>query len=332
MRRALTVIAALGFMLALYVPLTPARTAVEAVAQEAQKDDPKAAEAALYKSWFDANNAKDYTKAMPLAKEYLQKFPQGQYADYLKKWVGQVRAYMFNQAMQAKNTAEMIKIGNEALAEGANNLDYLYLLAVSIRTNELFASPPNYSHASQAADFSQRSIGLIEGGKLPVGIDASKKDATLAVLYQNLAVIEAKNNNHDKALEYYKKSSSLDAGNASLNAFNYLACGSLHQMKYQAAAQKYQAFPEEDRTADPPKEEVKAALDTVNAEADSVIDCWARFMGLTAKNNTYGATRDQVGKALADLYKYRHPDSADGLQKLIDQYSNSAPPASASNN
>jgi hypothetical protein len=76
---------------------------------------------------------------------------------------------------------------------------------------------------------------------------------------------------------------------------------------------------------------VKTALDEVNAQADAVIDCWARFLGLTAKNNTYGATRDQVFKAATDLYKYRHPDSPDGLQKLIDQYSNSAP-ASASNN
>ena len=325
MRRAFTMIAALGFMLALYVPSAPARAArVEASAQ-----DQKAEEAAAYKAWYDVQ--KDYAKAMPLAKEYLQKFPTGQYAEYLKKWIGQVRAYMFNQAMQAKNTSEMIKIGNEALAEDAQNLDYLYLLAVSIRTNELFAAPANYSHASEASDYTQRAIKIIEGGKLPVGIDASKKDATLAILYQNLAVIEAKNNNPDKAIEYYKKSSSLDASNASLNSFNYLACGSLHQVKYQAAAQKYQAFPEADRTTDPPKPEIKAALDEVNAQADMVIDCWARFLGLTAKNNSYGPTREQVLKAATDLYKYRHPDSPDGLQKLIDQYSNSAPSASASN-
>jgi tetratricopeptide (TPR) repeat protein len=327
MRRAFTVIAALGLMLALYVPLTPARTTLP----QAAAQDPKAEEAAAYKAWYDANAAKDYPKAMQLAKDYLQKYPSGERAAYLKTWVGQIRAYMFNQAMQAKNTAELIKIGNEALAEDSNNIDYLYLLAVNIRTNELFASPPNYSHASEAADYTKRAISIIEGGKLPNGIDASKKDATLAILYQNLAVIEAKNNNQDKALEHYKKSSSLDASNGSLNAFNYLACGSLHQAKYQAAAQKYQAFPEADRTADPPKDEVKTALDEVNAQADAVIDCWARFLGLTAKNNTYGTTRDQVLKAATDLYKYRHPDSPEGLQKLIDQYSNSAP-ASASNN
>ncbi|HSE98503.1 MAG TPA: tetratricopeptide repeat protein, partial [Blastocatellia bacterium] len=282
MRRAFTVIAALGFMLALYVPLTPARTAVTgAVAQ-----DPKAEEAAAYKAWYDANQAKDYPKAIQLAKDYLQKYPSGERAAYLKTWVGSMRGYLFNQAMQAKNTAEMIKIGNEALAEDPNNIDYLYLLAISIRTNELFASPPNYSHASEAADFTRRSITIIEGGKLPNGIEAAKKDATLAILYQNLAVIEAKNGNQDKAIEHYKKSSSLDPNNASLNAFNYLACGSLHQAKYQAAAQKYQAFPEADRTADPPKDEIKAALDEVNKQADAVIDCWARFLGLTAKNNT----------------------------------------------
>jgi hypothetical protein len=43
-------------------------------------------------------------------------------------------------------------------------------------------------------------------------------------------------------------------------------------------------------------------------------------MALTAANNQFGPTRGQVGQALDALYKFRHPDSPDGLQKLIDQY------------
>src|SRR5262249_123240 len=83
--------------------------------------------------------------------------------------------------------------------------------------------------------------------------------------------------------------------------------------------------------ADPPDSnpQAKAILDEVNREADAVIDCWARFMGLTATNNPYGTTRNDIGKALTELYKYRHPDSPDGLQKLIDQYRAGAPAGSA---
>jgi hypothetical protein len=36
--------------------------------------------------------------------------------------------------------------------------------------------------------------------------------------------------------------------------------------------------------------------------------------------NPFGAVRGEVEKVLVELYKFRHPDSPDGLQKLIDQY------------
>ena len=229
--------------------------------------------------------------------------------------------------MNNKDVAKMLQLGNEALAEDPNNLDYLYLLAYAIRQDELASK--NYSHANEAADYSIRAAKLIEDGKVPAVVEKAKfqKNSTLAYLYQNLALIEANKKNTDKALEYYTKAAALDTGDPG----NYLACGSLHQAKYQAAAAKYQAIPEADRTAAEPKPEVKAALDNVNKEADAVIECWAHFMAVSANNSAYASTRTQVGAALTDLYKYRHPDSPDGLQKLIDQYKAQAGAPSAGN-
>jgi tetratricopeptide (TPR) repeat protein len=315
MKRSALMIIGLGLMLTVCVPYATATTS------QAEGQDAKQQEADAYKAWWEANQAKEIPKAMGLARAYLEKYPSGQYADYLKKWIVQARGYMFNQARSARNTSELVRIGKEALAEDPDNLDYLYLLAADIRANELFASPPNYSHSADASRFSRRAIDLIEAGKVPTIIDKAKwnQNSTLAWLYQNLALIDAKNGNQDKAIEYYKKSSDLDPSDASLNAFNYLACGSLYQTKYQAAVQKFQAFPEEDRAEPDNKPEVKAALDEANRQADMVIECWARFMA-SPKSTDYGATRAQVEKALADLYKYRHPDSEGGLQKLIEQY------------
>jgi len=289
------------------------------------QDDGKKAEADAYKAWFDSRS--DVPKAMELAKAYLQKFPSGQYADYLRKWIPGQRGILFNQAMTAKDVAKMVQLGNEALAEDPNNLDYLYLLAYAIRQDELGAK--NYAHAGEEADYTNRAIKLIEGGKVPGVVlkDKFNKNSTLAYLYQNLALIEVNKKGTDKALEYYSKAAGLDASDPG----NFLACGSLHQMKYQAAAVKYQAIPDADKTAADPKPEVKAALDDVNKEADAVIDCWARFMAVSANNAAYASTRTQVGSALADLYKYRHPDSPDGLQKLIDQYKAQAGAPSAGN-
>ena len=321
MRRSLMMGAALALMIALHVPFTPAQTEQPAAAAQ----DPKQAEADAYKAWYDANAAKDLSKAIPLAKEYLEKFPSGQYASYLRdKWLPQTTGYLFGEARKAKNMAEMISIGRQALEKDPENLDYLYLLAVDIRTNEISTNPPNYAHANEAAEFTERAIKLIEAGKVP-GVFADKtkwnQNAQLAYLYQSLAIISEQKKDNDKALQLYAKASSLD----NTNVVNYFACGRLHQEKYLTAVQKYQAFPEADRTADPAKPEVKAALDEANKHADMVIDCWARFVAMSPNKTP---VRDQVEKVITDLYKYRHPDSPDGLQKLIDQYRSAAPASS----
>jgi tetratricopeptide (TPR) repeat protein len=319
-----TLMAAVAFITALSGPMASigmgaaGASAGPAINAAAAQDDAKKAEADAYKGWYDAFTAKDTKKALDLAQAYLDKFPSGDHADYLKKWIVATRAGLFNAALNSKNTDDMIRIAEEVLSKEPDNLDYIYIIAVSIRQNELFASPPNFSHAAQAEDYSNRAIRLIEGGKVPAAVPKDKwnKNVTLSLLYQNLAVIAANKKDTDKALANYEKSLSLDPS----NAFDYLACGSLRQIKYQDAVSKFNQIPEADRNAAEPKPEVKSALDEVNKQADSVIDSWAHFMALTAGANPFGATRGQVGKALEDLYKFRHPDAPDGLQKLIDQY------------
>ena len=335
MKRTIIMMAALTFSLALFMPPALASSALLGTTVQ----DPTPEEAAAYKAWFDANNAKDYPKAMELAKAYLEKLPSGKYAAYLKdKWIPSLNPFFFNKAVESKNVAEIIRIGKEVLARDADNLDYLSALVVQIRTLELFATPPNYAHSAEAGEFAERAIKLIEAGKTPTGADPTKfnKNVTLAYLHQTLAVIYEHDKNTDKALAEYDKSASLDPSNATF----FFHCGRIHNDKYAAAAQKYDAaqkkadaIPDADRKAADPKPEVKAAVDEaknalteVNGQADAVINCWARFLGLTVKNNPWGATRAQIEKAFTDLYKYRHNDSTDGMQKLIDDNAASATP------
>jgi tetratricopeptide (TPR) repeat protein len=325
MKRSIIMMTALAFSLALFMPLASARTFVPvAVAQE-----PTPEEADAYKLWFEANKIKDYPKAKELAKAYLAKFPAGKYADYLKtKWLPQVRGMQFKEAADAKNIAGIISIGKEVLAEDPDNLDYLLAVIVQIRTNELFANPANFSHAADAADFAERAIRLLEAGKTPTGADPKvfNKNVTLAYLHGTLAVIYEHDKNIDKALAEYEKAAQLEPTNATF----FFHCGRIHNDKYAAAAQKYQGMSEADRDAAEPKPEVKAALEEVNKQADAVITCWARFLGLTADKKDFSAeTRAKIEKALTDLYKYRHPDSTDGLQKLIDQNKSATPPVSS---
>jgi tetratricopeptide (TPR) repeat protein len=330
MKRSILMMSVLTFSLALLVPFASARaTMPDAVAQ-----DPDPAEAAAYKAWYDANQLKDYAKAMELAKAYLEKFPNGnaKNVEFLKnKWIPSMRGYFFNQAVQAKNMAEMLRIAKEVLSSDPDNIDYLWVIINQVRVRELYGSPPDFSHAADYTDFAQRLIRLIEAGKMPTGVKDFKKDPTLAFLNYDLGVIEGHNKNVDKAIEYNTKAATLDP---TAPAYPF-ACGSLHQQKYASAAQKYQAFPEADQLAvnenkPEAKPEVKAALDEANKQADAVIECWARYVAITKEKHEYDAVRGKVETELTKLYTYRHPDSPAGLQKLIDQYRSGSPPASSS--
>jgi tetratricopeptide (TPR) repeat protein len=314
MKKSMVLMAVLGMVLALSVPYASARAT----------QDPSPEELAAYKAWYDATTAKDWPKVYQLGKEFIAKYP-GKNAETVKKYIPGARGVLFNQAIQAKNMEEAIRLGKEALAENPEDINYLYILAYNLRTNEIFATPPNFNRAADTTDFTQRTVKLIESGKMPAGVTADKKNAVLATFYQTLAVLEAKNNNADKALEYYKKSTSTDPANTSLNAYSYLACGSLNQAKYQAAAKKFEELPTEKKT-NPEDADYKAALEVVNTQADAVLDCWAHFLALE-ESKSYGATRANVEKAFMDLWKFRHDDKADGAQEFINKFKPGAAPS-----
>lgn len=333
MRRTLLMVAALTFTFTLCAPLAWA----EASAPGAVAQDPTPEEAAAYKAWFDANSAKDYPKAMELAKAYLEKFPSGKYAAYLKKqWIPSIRAMRWKEAADAKNTTEVIKVGKEVLAEDPDNLDYLSALVVQVRTNELFANPANYAHAADAADFAERVIRHIEAGKTPTSADPAKfnKNVTLAYMHQTLAVIYDHDKNTDKALAEYEKAAVLEPSNPAF----FFHCGRIHNDRYAASAQKYDAaqkkvdaIPEADRNAAEPKPEVKAALEEtkaalaeVKSRAEPVINCWARYLGLTADKPS--DARTTLLGVVTGLYKFLHNNSEDGLTKLIDENKTSPTP------
>ena len=317
MKRYILTVAALTFSLAMVAPFASAQTPST---QPAAAQDPAAEEAAAYKAFYDAYTAKDLAKEFELGKVFIEKFPSSKNADYVKKEVARVRSLLLQQAITAKNIPEVVRLGKEAMAADPNNLDYAIYLTIQLRTLDT-----NLQNAAEIAEFANTAIRLIESGKTPTPAKDGPpfdKNKTLAYFHGTLGAIDERNKTMDKALEHLHQATTLDP----MNAAYFFNCGRLHQDRYVAAAQKYQALPQEDRTAAEPKPEVKAALDEVNKEADAVINCWARFVAL--KSDYSEDTRKKVQAALTDLYKYRHNDSVEGLQKLIDDNKTSPTPVS----
>jgi hypothetical protein len=301
----------LALALALAAPLTAQDQGVE--------------EVTAYQAWHAASTAGDAAKAAELARAYLEKFPSGQYAEYLTKWLAGAELTRFNDAIKKKDMAAMVAIGQERLKQDPNDLTILYWMALNLRQNQLLASGAA-THLEQAAEFSRRAIELIEKGGQPSGVDAAKwnKDANLAWLHQNLALVAAKQEKTEQALKEYEVSTGLAPGDPAIVARNTLGCGSLNKSLYDKAVEKYQALPEAERSPDGPSAAAKAAIDEANANADAAIECWARFLGVTAKGGAQ-EVRARIEPALAALYQYRHPEAPEGYKALVEKYSTGSP-------
>jgi tetratricopeptide (TPR) repeat protein len=326
-------ITAVVMLMSLSMPLASAKTIVTGPSVQ----DPSPEEAAAYKAWFEANQAKDYPKAMELAKAYLQKFPNGNATNlaYLKtKWIPSVRGMMYKEAHDKGDIAGEIRVAKEVLAEDPDNLDYIWAVVVEIRTNEIAKN--NFAHAADATDFSQRAIRLFESGKSLTGVDPAKfnKNVTLGYLHQTLALVADNSKDADKSLAEYTKAGELDPTNAAY----FFHCGRINNDRYNVAAQKYEAaqkkadaIPEADRNAAEPKpdvkatlEEAKSALAEVRSKAEPVVNCWARYLGLTTDKPSDARTTVQT--VVSGLYKFLNNNSEEGLAKLIEANKTSPTP------
>jgi hypothetical protein len=311
LRKTLAPAAAGIILLAGALALVPA---APATAQEVVQD-----EGAAYRAWHDASQAADNAKAMAAAKAYLEKYPTGQYADFIKKWYGTAQMAALDAAIKEKRTADMIATGREILAGDPDNLNVLYALAFNIRRNELLAVPPSFANAAAAVEFSKKAISLVESGKTLVGVQSFDKNTTLAWLTQILAMNEAKNGTAVEAIRLYQQSTSLAPGDPQIAARNLLAVVTLRQAKYTDVAKTYNALPEADRAAAEPKPEVKAAKDALNAEADALVDAAAAFVAFGRAKNLPAATVDRVNQMLETVYKGRFPEDTtlEGLKKIL---------------
>jgi len=298
-------VARVALILAVCLAATPAARAQEASAEET----------VLYQTWFGANSQGMQDKAQEAAKAYLEKFPKGQYAAYLKNWLMGPKLQAFNAALQAKNTDEMIKVGRDILKSDPENLSIHYGIAFNLRRLELAASPANFAHAKEATEFSNSALKLIEAGKVIEG-GKFNKEASTAILYQIQALIAVEEKKTEEAIALYTKSSASDPGNVGVVAYNLLALASLYKAPYDAAVGVYRAFPEADRQA-ATSPEVKAALDAVYAKADPLIDAWGRFVALTRARNVAAETRDQVLGSLKTVYSTRYSGDTTGLEPML---------------
>jgi tetratricopeptide (TPR) repeat protein len=301
---------AVGILLLAALAVAPAAP----VAAQTEVQD----EGSAYRAWHAASQAGDNAKAVAAAKEYLEKYPTGQYADFIKKWLGPAQMAALDAAIKEKRTADALAAGKEILAADPENLNVVYALASQVRA-EVLGRPPVWDNAAAGVEYTKKGIAMVESGKTLAGVSTFDKNATLAWMTQLVAVVEQKNGNVADALTTYEKSTAYAPGDVAIAGQNMLRVLGIRQAGYGEAAKAYNALPEADRAAAAPNEAVKAAREKLNAEADALIDAAASFVAFGRAKNLPAANVDRFNQLLESVYKTRFPEDAtlDGLKKIL---------------
>jgi tetratricopeptide (TPR) repeat protein len=303
----------------------------------ATQDKPKVSEAES-KASKAVESATDINAKMVASEEFVKKYPKStlrqQLAEYVadqilavsdpnqkltlaqkfptifteKAEIDAIKPVLIDTYLKLKRFDDAFAEGAAHLEKNADDIQILVVLAIA-GVEQAKARNPKFVNASR--QYGARAIELFEGDKKPVNMDAdfwTRQKASLPQIYQEMAVISLMEQNPAEARAKLEKAAKLNPR----DPFNFVMLGGIVNDEYQKMAQTYTSMP-----AGKGKEELLAKI---NVLLDQVIDHYAHSVGLSEGKPEYQQFHDQLLQDVTSYYRYRHPESGDGLKKLIDSY------------
>jgi hypothetical protein len=190
------------------------------------------------------------------------------------------------------------------------NPDNFLLLFRMSQTGSGEVRKKNRKYADVSLKYGLKAIALLEAGNntIVIGDLVSKPVGYLDQLYQQTAILYLAAGNTQEAKARLTKATMLSPQEPS----NFALLARLINADYIAQKDAYEAMPEGEA-----KQKAKTTLETM---LDSMIDAYARAAGLATGRVEYQTLLQQVIPDLTAYYKYRHNQSIEGLQQLIDRY------------
>jgi hypothetical protein len=208
----------------------------------------------------------------------------------------------------ANRVEDAFKLAGQML--GVNPDDLHVLLQMTFIGTEQ-AKQKNMTYAPQTLQYGARAIELIEANKKPIQLDEAtwnRYKSSLPQLYQQTAILNLIAGNPAEAKTRLVKSIALSPN----DPYSFALLGFLLNDEYTKLVPAFQAMPE-----GKPKEEEKKRLEGI---LDNIIDNYVHVAALATGHPEYQELIKQVVPDLTSYYKYRHNNSTEGLQELIDKY------------
>jgi tetratricopeptide (TPR) repeat protein len=193
----------------------------------------------------------------------------------------------------------------------AKNTDNIQVLTRMTQAGTEEASRKNRKYANVSLQYGLKAIGLLEAETKPAGLADevwAMQRAKLDRLYQQTAILYLAAGNAEEAKARLTKASTLSPQDPS----NYALLGRVINVDYLAQKDAYEAMKDAKS-----KQEAQKKLDAL---LDSMIDAYARAIGLATGRVEYQSLLQSVVPDLTAYYKARHNQSIKGLQELINRY------------
>lgn len=271
------------------------------------------AQADLYERWRSNVNL-NQQQAYEAGRAYLSKYPEDTYTAYVRPWVAayerESRKREFARLFKAEQFAGVFAVGRQVLAEEPEHLKTLTHLAYA---GYLASGKGDEAHNDAALGYARQAVALIDAGAQASDWQpfAARADA-LGYLHFIAGELTLKSD-PEQAVRLFRKAVSYETSVKHTPVLYSRLAAAYVTGRYDPLSKDYQTrFA--GREAD---DESRAALEKIYAVVDLITDAYARAVALSGTEPKYADARRRWSDELTRFYKFRHNDSADGLEAFV---------------
>ena len=271
------------------------------------------AQADLYERWR-SNINQNQPRAYEAGREYLSKYPADGYAAYVRPWVAayerESRKREFARLFKAQQFAEVFRLGREVLGEEPEHLKTLTHLAYA---GYLAAGKGDESHNDAALGYARRAVALIDAGAQSADWQpfADRADA-LGYLHFIMGDLTLKSD-PEQAVQLFRKAVSYETSVKYTPVLYSRLAAAYVVGRYDPLSKDYQSR----YAGKEANDESRAALEKIYVVVDLIADSYARAVALSGAEPKYAEAKRRWTDELTRFYKFRHNDSADGLEAFV---------------
>jgi hypothetical protein len=292
---------------------------------------PSDEERTLYEKYY---NEKDLEKKAAIAQEFVQKFPQSQYAAYCKKTIDtwELRK-LYNKYQEADkafftagganeaNLTALLSAGDTWLKKTPTDIGPIVRLATATGFGLLAGfykdSHRVFADAEKALKILEPTTAPSKEWKADVWAKFRAENIPLLTQYQGLAKLRQTPPDVDSALTYLNKSAAMKDGSTVKDPNTYLWRAEANSTIYGKNNDEYKVLSDDDKRGDKGKELLKTKIYPVG---EKIAHDYARVVALTANKPELKAVNTSAREDAETYYKILKDGKTDGLNELIARY------------